>query len=88
MKALLFTKYFGEGPVSSGLITKYVDEASVSGGTHAVSGGKHAVNDREYAVSGGKALQAADYLPKREREIYIYICCRVKNWSKIWGFIS
>ena len=20
--------------------------------------------------------------------IYIYICCKVKNWSKIWGFIS
>ena len=20
--------------------------------------------------------------------IYIYICCRVKSWSKIWGFIS
>ena len=20
--------------------------------------------------------------------VYIYICCKVKNWSKIWGFIS
>ena len=22
----------------------------------------------------------------REIYVYVYICCRVKNWSKIWGF--
>ena len=24
----------------------------------------------------------------RLHHIHIYICCKVKNWSKIWGFIS
>ena len=23
---------------------------------------------------------------ERERDIYIYICCGVINWSKLWGF--
>ena len=53
--------YMDEGPVSGGIIIKYIDEGSfnykyvdegpVSGGTHAVSGGKH--NGGKYAASGG-----------------------------------
>ena len=25
---------------------------------------------------------------KKIKKKNIYICCKVKNWSKIWGFIS